>query len=53
MGAFLAFNCTWITYVLFVLASLAVQNGLLFGAGKGGGGVEGQGAPVAPADYSG
>jgi len=28
MGAFLCFNCVWLTYVLFVLACLAAQSGV-------------------------
>ncbi len=40
MGAFLCFNCVWLTYVLFVLGCLAVQGGL-FGPLAAGGGAAG------------
>lgn len=46
MGAFIAFNCSWILYVVFVLCCLAIQNGLFGGGGAVGGGAAP--APVAP-----
>jgi len=38
MGAFISFNLSWITYVVFVLCCLALQNGLFGGAGGAAGG---------------
>jgi hypothetical protein len=41
MAAFLAFNFSWITYVVYVLVCLAIQSSLF-----GGGGATGGGAPA-------
>jgi len=41
LGAFLCFNCVWLTYVLFVLGCLAVQSGVFGRERAGAGGVEG------------
>lgn len=41
LGAFLCFNCVWLTYVLFVLGCLAAQGGVFGREGAGAGGMKG------------